>query len=152
MNADDEAVRARLDAAYRRTAYRVELAGFPAVLRVDMPWAAIDARLTGGVCCLAYLTAANPGSQKLSDAENAQRQRALNDDIIDGGCTVLPGMAVADDGMWPDEAGFLVAGLSCEAAHALAVAYGQNAFLHAETGGHVRLIWCDVNKSMQRQA
>ena len=147
MSLPEGSERARLDAAYRRTAYRVELPDGPAVLRVDMAWSDIDARLTGGATSLAYLTAVNPGSQPLSVDENARRQRALLDDIMKLGGISLPGSAVADDGAWPDEPGCLVAGLHQVTALALAERYGQNAFLHAQVGGAVRLIWCDVNKS-----
>lgn len=142
MAALDDSERTRLVAAYRQTAYRISLPGKPAVLRIDVPWAAVDPRLTHGLECLAYITAANPASQALDDAENARRLRALLDDIMALGSSAQSGIAVADDGNWPDEPGFLVADLPIETARALAVRYGQNAFLHARTGDAVRLIWC----------
>lgn len=149
MTVLDDAERARLAAAYCHTAYRVSLADGPAVLRIGMPWQEIDHRLAGSIARFAYVTAVNPASRILDAFDNARRQRALLDDIMVLGYSALPGVAVADDANWPDEPGFLVADLPLETARALAVRYGQHAFLHAEAGGPVHLIWCDVNKSMQ---
>lgn len=137
-----DAERARLVAAYGGTDYRVGLTDGPATLRVGMPWAAIDPRLTKGAACLAYLTAVNPASKQLSADENIQRQQELLGDIMTSGYRAVPGLAVADDGSWPDEPGFLVPGLPLAPARALAERYGQNAFLHAQAGEQVRLIWC----------
>jgi hypothetical protein len=82
--------------------------------------------------CAAYLTACNPFSRSLVDAENAARQAELAKELTGRSLKFIHGVGQDGQGKWPGEASFLVLGLSREASRALARQYEQNAFL-----------WCD---------
>ena len=144
-SAMDAEERARLAAAYCRTAYRIRVGGGSFDLRIGQPWALPEAAGAGNG--FAYLTAVNPGSHRLDDDDNASRQAALYAELSAAGFAPLPGVAVADDGAWPDEPGWLVSGLGADAALSLARAYGQNAFLVGRPGRAVEMLWCDVTNS-----
>lgn len=144
----DAKSRARLAQAYRQTDYRVNLGGHTIALRVGDPWAALArSREAGDAPCFAYLTAVNPASRRLGAAENEQRLAALHDQLVASGYLPRPGVAVADDGKWPDERGWLAFGMPREAARALARIHGQNAFLFGTRDGQVELVWADENNS-----
>ena len=141
----DAEERARLADAYCRTAYRIRVDDRCHDLRIGQPWALPAA--AGAGSGFAYLTAVNPGSRRLADDDNACRLAALHADLSAAGFAPLPGVAVADDGAWPDEPGWLVGGLGPDEAMFLARAYGQNAFLMGWPGRPVEMVWCDVTNS-----
>ena len=136
---------AALDAAYRTTAYRVFCDDFPGgvvEIRVDDEHPVLDVWLNKqGTGCWSYLTADNPQSVHLPAEQNRQRFAALENMLKAGGKPFLIGEAVADNGAWPTEAGFLVAGMSAEDAGLLARYWGQNAYLSGGCGEVARLIW-----------
>ena len=79
----------------------------------------------------ALITACNPRSQILSDAENALRMTALAAEIEALGYAYLPAMAKDPQGRWPDEAGLWIAGLTKNEAEHIARSFEQNALLWA---------------------
>ena len=79
----------------------------------------------------ALITACNPRSQILSDAENAVRMTALTAEIEALGYAYLPAMAKDPQGRWPDEAGLWIAGLTKNEAEHIARSFEQNALLWA---------------------
>ena len=79
--------------------------------------------------CAAYLTACNPFSRSLVDAENAARQSELAKELTGRSLKFIHGEGQDGQGKWPGEASFLVFGLSREASQALAQQYEQNAFV-----------------------
>ncbi len=81
--------------------------------------------------CAAYLTACNPFSRSLGDAENAARQAELAKELTGRSLKFINGEGQDRQRKWPGEASVLVFGLSREASRALARKYEQNA-----------LIWC----------
>ncbi len=81
-----------------------------------------------------YLTAWNPFSQTLNEAQNRLRQIDLEKDISDLRLSYLRGYGKGDIGTWPAEPSILILGLSLESGKLLAQKYEQNAFL-----------WCDKN-------
>lgn len=144
-------VRDEFDRVYRATTYQAdwpEATGHGVTviaLRVDAVCPVLDCWLdTVGVRCWAYLTAANPRSVRLSDADNAVRTAALRDRLQPLGPALLTGRSLADDGRWPAEASFLVGGLDREAAIQLAEAFGQNACLTGCRGEPVGLCWTSL--------
>ena len=138
--------RARLDAAYRATTYRVHDKSLPAGsldIRVDTRHEILDAFLQQqDIAEWAYLSAENPKSEILLPTQNAARSAALNRYLVQMGYRCFKGVAVADQGDWPEEQGVLVLNLSQSAAVTLARDWGQNAFLYARCGAPVALIWC----------
>jgi hypothetical protein len=162
-----------LIAAYRAAHYEVSTdasAGLAAafVLRVDVASSELLA-LYGrhGVSQAAYLTACNPHSTMLSDADNrarmdelAQTLRALarqgparskTRSILRSPAHAyvrsnprsymcLHGRGTDPSGAWPGEASVLVLGMSEEQARELGTRFAQNALLHAGADGVPRLV------------
>ena len=133
-----------LAAAYRATTYRVFLPGGALDLRIDQP----DDRLrswlaANGSSCFAILTAANPGSRRLDVAANAERQAALECELLEGNYEPYAAEHVADDGAWPVEESCFIADLEREDACALAAEFGQNAVVCGGEDGVPRLIWIE---------
>jgi hypothetical protein len=88
----------------------------------------------------AFLTAHNPFSNIVTDAENTAAQHSLEAELVDLGLTVLSGYGCDGDGAWPKEVSVLVLGIDFETAKAIAIRYGQNAFLFAADDAVPRLI------------
>jgi len=114
--------------AYLQTCYHVH-GDPPLTLRIGEPNAGLAAlHAAAGVDCSAFITAWNPLSQQLPDAENAARQDALAAELQRRGHRYLEGRGQHPVEAW-GEASFLVPGLGLEAARTLASAYGQNALV-----------------------
>lgn len=79
--------------------------------------------------CAAFLTACNPFSRNVGDAENAVCQTELAQELTGRSLKLINGVGMDSQGKWPGEASFLVFGLSLEASRALARKYEQNAFI-----------------------
>lgn len=128
-----------LDAAYRAAVYRVA-ADPPFALRVGEPSARLDALLRfHAVTSWAFVTACNPGSQMLSEEENAERMSELR--AVVGGHLVYECEGTDPTGVWPGEPSLLVLGMSRTAAVELARRFGQNAILCGDRGGVAELQW-----------
>ncbi len=128
-------VQSELDAslinAYLETEYRVTQA-HPLVLRVDVPSPELASLYKAkGASCAAFITACNPFSCELSDADNAKRQAELAAELKRRSLSFFEGVGQHPSGDWPGEPSFLVLGLALEAAKSLGKAYEQNA-----------VIWC----------
>lgn len=152
---------AALIAAYSAAHYEVSAdasAGLaaPFVLRVDVASPELlDLYRRHGVSQAAYLTACNPHSTMLSDADNrarmdelAQTLRALAGqgparsptDSDARSYMNLHGRGTDPSGAWPGEASVLVLGMSEAEARELGTRFGQNALLHAGADGVPRLV------------
>jgi hypothetical protein len=124
----------RLQEAYRQTEYRVT-EGDPFVLRVDEPCPELLGLYRArNVSCAAFITACNPFSQQLTDAENEVRQTELASERKRRSLSYLEGVGEHPSGDWPGEPSFLVLGLALEAAKTLGRAYEQNA-----------IVWCGAD-------
>src|SRR5437868_464825 len=111
-----------LRAAYLATNYVVETAAGELSLRVGRTHPDLDRLLADhGVTSWAFVTAHNPGSVGLNDADNRRRQRQLEEAVRRLGKACLPGRGVGDDGAWPPEESLLVLGVT----EAEAVALGR---------------------------
>ncbi len=117
--------------AYKATDFRVH-AQPPFVLKVDVASPQL-AGLYGqhGTTCAAFLTAYNPYSEVVGDAENIAFQDQLTRELTSLGLTFIPGIGQDSQGQWPGEPSFLILGLQLAEAKALGVQYRQNA-----------LVWC----------
>jgi hypothetical protein len=121
-------------AAYRETEYRVT-EGKSFLLRVDEPCPELLGLYRAkNVSCAAFITAWNPFSHKLTDAENAVQQNELASELKHRSLIYLEGVGQHPSGTWPGEPSFLVLGLALEAAKTLGRAYEQNA-----------IVWCDAD-------
>lgn len=132
----------KLETAYRATTYRVFLPGGALDLRLDLADQRLREWLSAtGSHCFAIVTAANPESQQLDAAANAERQAALECELLEGNYEPYAAEHLADDGAWPVEESCFVADLECEDACALAAEFGQNAVVCGGADGVPRLVW-----------
>jgi len=131
-------VQSELDAslvtAYRETEYRVT-EGEPFALRVDEPCPKLLGLYRAkNVSCAAFITACNPFSRELTDAENAVRQTELAAELKHRSLSYLEGVGQHPSGDWPREPSLLALGLALEAAKSLGKVYEQNA-----------IVWCGAD-------
>lgn len=130
--------RARLDAAYRATTYRVGKLG----LRIGEPHPQLDLVLEArGLTDYTYLTAANPLSRQLHEDDNRRRMRDLVARVGAMGLQHLRGASYSDDGEWPPEPSILVLGLEEAGGIELGREFGQNAVVVGRVGGAPELRW-----------
>jgi hypothetical protein len=86
-------------AAYRRTRFCADTEQGRIEIRVGETHSDLDALLRATGCeTWAYVTAFNPGSVRLSDAENDTRQRELEDALRRLGHPMFQGEGIGDDG------------------------------------------------------
>lgn len=126
-----------LIAAYEKAEY----AAGGAVLRVGERNDAMDALLAKhGVSGAAYLSAANPRSERLPELHNAARFAVLEAAVRKTGRFYVHGEARDPQGAWPAEQGLLVLGIGCEEAAALGRTFEQNAIVYIERGKAPELV------------
>lgn len=131
-------------AAYLACHYRVFLPDGPLDLRVGAMSPGLDDWLEAqGAEKWALLTAHNPGSTPQTAEGNQQRQLALQRRLAEEGWVWLPGENLDPQGLWPAEASCLVAAMGADQARALALEFGQNAWLAGGRGEVARLCWRD---------
>ena len=134
-----------LKQAYERTTYWV----FPAphqrfALRCGEASAALDLLLTAAQCRhWAFISACNPQSAQLTEAENSARMAQLATAVEQGGWACLPALGEGAAGDWPPEESLLVLGIQAAEALALARHFDQAALLLGTLGEPVRLVWTD---------
>jgi len=134
-----------LKQAYERTTYWV----FPAPhqrfsLRCGDVSATLDLLLSAAQCqhC-AFLSACNPQSIQLTEADNSVRMARLATVVEQGGWACLPGLGEGAAGDWPPEKSLLVLGIQAAESLALARQFDQAALLLGALGEPVRLVWTD---------
>jgi len=114
---------------YRESRYRV-FSNPPAELEIDRPSPQLAAlHEQAGVHASAFVTACNPHSEPLGEAENRARQQALASELRALGFAFLPGCGEHPGNDWPREPSFLVLGIERERACALATRHEQNALV-----------------------
>lgn len=126
--------------AYQTTAYRV-LSDVPCVLRIDhFSPQLMDLYAHYRVDSAVFITAWNPFSTPLSDAENTARQARLLMTIHAAGYHYLPGFGEPAEGsQWAAEASVLVLGVSQGEACAWGRSFEQNAIVWAGADAIPRL-------------
>jgi hypothetical protein len=95
--------------------------------------------LPDGATRLHVITACNPRSQALPDAENERRNRALARDLADAGLTVLAAVGRSPDGAWVEESFAVVDGDEAVVLD-LAARHDQHA-IYRVTPTDVEVIW-----------
>jgi hypothetical protein len=110
------------------------------VLKIGEPSRRLDALLEHeGATTAAFVTAANPRSEKKSPAENAAALALLDQVIAAAGYPWRPGEGREPDGSWR-EPSRLVMGIYRENAEALGRLFGQNAIVFVEKGAAPELL------------
>ena len=127
-----------LVAAYRAAEYHV-IAPVPFILRVSEHSPALDTLLGEHAASQwAFVTACNPGSVPLPDAENAARSAGLLAEVA--GYTTYPGEGRDAAGGWAEES-VLIVGIGRAEAVELGRRWGQAAILAGGRGGPAELVW-----------
>lgn len=135
-----------LDAAYRATRYIAETGQGDIVIRIDQPTPALDKLLAAqGDIGWAFISACNPGSQRLPDRENTERHVQLLATVAALGFQSIPGHGVPDNPGWQPEISLLILGISQDQATKLAEKFGQNAIVIGNPGLPARLCYVHGN-------
>ncbi|MCK6406266.1 MAG: DUF3293 domain-containing protein [Rhodocyclaceae bacterium] len=144
MPALPAAERARLEAAYRATTYRIHAPQGDIDLRIGGASPALDALLREeGIYCWAIITAWNPGSKLLDAAANAAAQARLQEWLSGKGYRWLPGENLADVGGWVAEPTTLVFGMVAADARSCGWHFGQVAVVTGAVQMAPQIVWCD---------
>ncbi|MDC8445864.1 MAG: DUF3293 domain-containing protein [Nitrosomonas sp.] len=123
------AVDSTLIQAYRETEYRIHGAT-PCILTVGVICPVLaELHKTHAVTESAFITACNPFSTLLNETDNAERHAKFRQLLKQRGFAVLEGIGKHPAGDWPGEPGFLILGISLEAARTLASQLEQNAII-----------------------
>ena len=90
----------------------------------------------------AIITAWNPRSQKLSEAENKTRNSALRSQLKE--YTIFNALGQGCDASWPAEESFLVIGISKEQVELVVVEFEQNAYIWFEFDQQASLVFTEL--------
>lgn len=127
--------------AYRQTTYRAELPAGEINLRIGELNHALERFLAERqINEWAFVTAYNPGSRPLDEAENFGRHQSLIADVRAIGHVLFEGEGVGDDRRWPAERSLLIVGIKRDEAAALGRKYGQNAIVVGARGNAPELL------------
>jgi Protein of unknown function (DUF3293) len=88
-----------------------------------------------------YITACNPQSYRLNDAENARRQDQLESRLKALNLAYFSGAGIGIRGNWPPEPSFFILGLDERTAIQLGLDFDQHAILSGRKGEPAELIW-----------
>ena len=131
--------------AYRNTRYEARLKNETAIIRVGMHCQTLDSICEEhAVSSWAFITACNPLSQELTDADNQHRQQLLKSLLVAGGYLHYEGSGVGESGDWPPEPSFLILGMDRHKAMAYAQVFDQHAICYGEPGGEAQLLVCST--------
>jgi hypothetical protein len=119
--------------AYEAANYWVDFPAGRIVLKIGQPFASIDG--FDGRSRLAIVTACNPFSEFLGDAENAERQALLIEAVEAAGLEWFHAAGVDPEEEWTPEPSLAILDPSDEQLDSWMEAFGQNAVVVAEAGG-----------------
>jgi hypothetical protein len=126
--------------AYMETEYRA-FGDHPLILKIGQRSNDLTAAYSRcGVATAAFITACNPFSRELTDAENGARQAALATELTAGGWRFQEGIGIHPSNEWPGEPSFLVFGLSRQEAEQISTTWEQNAFVWCGDGALPTLV------------
>ena len=127
--------------AYCRTTYFVETGIARHSLRLGERNDAFDRWCESlEIATWAFVTSANPRSQRRSEEENAARDTTFRDLLRTEGRRFWTGAGVADKGDWPAEPSLLVADVSHDEACAYGRRFDQHAIVWGVLGGPAELV------------
>jgi hypothetical protein len=127
--------------AYRRARYPLAAPGGTIELVPDRGSPALRELLRAeGVGTAALITACNPRSVRLPEAENARRMRALRAHPALRALPLLDALGTDPAGHWPAEPSVMILGPRFGQAVAIAHHFGQNAMLWVDAAGCPRLV------------
>lgn len=128
-------------AAYREAEYIVQAADARFSISIDIYSASLEAlHRQYHTNSSAVITAYNPRSKRLAIEENDLALQNLEARLVALGYTLLPATGHDQRHQWPDEPGFLVLGISRDAAKKLGAQYNQNAVLYCGSNAVPELV------------
>jgi osmoprotectant transport system ATP-binding protein len=131
-----------LEAAYLSTDYCVDDApDGPFAIRIGESCVEMAKLVKDGEFNWAFLTACNPGSTRLSEAENPERMNELESIVQKRGWRYFHGRGVGRIGDWPAEPSLLIIGIQEVDAIELGRRFGQNAIVAGWADAFGRLVW-----------
>ena len=131
----------RLVEAYLHTDYAVLPAPFE-VIRIGQKNLLLEKWLTEqGFESYIFITAWNPGSNRLSKRQNQSRNKQLALELKKWSRLVLPGSGIGHDRNWPPEESFWALDVSPQAAADLGRQFGQNAIVWGKKDAAPELWW-----------
>ncbi len=133
-----------LDAAYRAADYFVSSAGANFRLRIGTHDPLVDFSLVAHLGVKenwTMLTACNPASQPLSEAENQARMKSLWTELEQAGIKHSATHSQDPDGEWPNEIGVLLCDPPPGFSQELGRRHGQNAIVRGQIGAAPELLW-----------
>lgn len=135
------AISAELLEAYRATLYVVFAGDGEIVFRIDEhspPLGKLMGTLHAAGACL--VTGWNPFSHARADAENAEANRALRQELLSWGWTVYDAEGRDPSGAWPAEASYFACGPTRAESVGLCVRYRQHGVVFVERDAIPRLL------------
>lgn len=136
-------------AAYSETHYHVystpEIILRPDIHSVDL--ANLHQRY--GVKSSAVITAWNPYSEQLSDADNAKRQSQLMESLSDTGLQTIEALGKHPTSDWPGEKSIFILGISLSDVSTLGYDFEQNALIFSSADAVPRVIRLDQNRGVE---
>ena len=136
----DEALRE----AYLGTIYRVATTSDPVDIRIGARNPALDRLLQAkGVREWAFVSASNPQSRPLSEADNAQRNRLMKQTLHAAGWRTMDGVGLPARPGWQPEHSVLILGIGKATATSLARRWEQKAIVCGMLGEAPELVWVD---------
>lgn len=126
--------------AYRETHYKV-FAAAPFVLQIDQASDALaELYRQRKVSHCAFITAWNPFSQRIDDAENVKRNSELELELARRDLPFIDGIGQHPSNGCPGEPSYLILGLGLDESKALGVKLEQNAIVWAGADAVPRLV------------
>lgn len=127
---------------YRRTTYRVTEVQPAIDIRVGALCPVLDALLEKhAASCWAFITACNPGSNRLDPAANRRRQAVLFAEVRELGYVTYRGAGVPDAENWEEEASILIVGIDRGTAVKLGAEFEQAAIVFGARNGKAELVF-----------
>ena len=129
--------------AYLKTTYRVSTDTGVINIRIGERQPSLDELLeAAGAASWAFITAFNPHSTPVSDAQNIMRQADLRRHVIGAGYPVHDAMGEPDGGDWLPEDSLLILGMTRADAIGLGRRFHQNAIVFGYRNEVARLLSC----------
>jgi len=129
--------------AYQATSYEADTPMGKVSIRIGKLSPNVDRLLQANeLSSWAFITASDPGSQKLSSSKNAQRHQQLLQDIANFGLLAFEGAGVPYDPNWDPETSLLILGIERDVAIATGIKSCQNAIVVGVLGEAAELVSC----------
>jgi len=140
-NLISSAISAQLIAHYTQSHYRIGATAESITLRIDQYSAPLAQFLTAShQSCAAIISAYNPYSELLSDAENLAAHEALGNFLAHHAYPAIESLNIDPADAWPAEKSFFTPGIDINTAQSLGRQFRQNAIVWIDRDAIPRLI------------